>query len=145
MSIICNMVRFNLERTAYVKKKLLIFLATPVLILSLSGCAPLVVGAAVGAVGGYAASHDTIQGDSDKSYESLWNAAVRVAQIRGKIRREDAYSGTIQSDAESSLVWIRLSRLTRSTTRIRISARRYHFPNLALAQDLYVKIIEEAR
>jgi hypothetical protein len=128
-----------------VKKKLLFFLVAPVLIFSLSGCAPLVVGAACGAVGGYAASRDTIQGDSDKPYESLWNAAVRVAQIRGKIRREDSYSGTIQSDAESSLVWIRLIRLTRSTTRIRISARKYHFPNLALAQDLYVKITEEAR
>lgn len=139
------MARFSLERMAYVKKKLRFFLIVPVLILSLSGCAPLVVGAAVGAVGGYAASRDTIQGDSDKPYESLWDAAVKVAQIRGKIRREDAYAGTIQSDAESSLVWIRLIRLTRSTTRIMISARRYHFPNLALAQDLYVKIIEEAR
>ena len=129
----------------YVKNKFVFLLLAPLLIFNLSGCAPLVVGAAVGAVGGFAASRDTIQGDSDKPYESLWNAAVKVAQIRGKIRREDAYSGTIQSDAESTLVWIRLIRLTRSTTRIRISARRYHFPNLALAQDLYVKIIEEAR
>ena len=129
----------------YVKNKFAFFLLVTLLIFNLSGCAPLVVGAAVGAVGGFAASRDTIQGDSDKPYESLWNAAVKVAQIRGKIRREDAYSGTIQSDAESTLVWIRLIRLTRSTTRIRISSRRYHFPNLALAQNLYVKIIEEAR
>lgn len=127
------------------KNRPLFFLVASLSILNLSACAPLIVGAAVGAVGGYAASRDTIQGDSDKPYESLWNAAVRVAQIRGKIRREDAYAGTIQSDAESSLVWIRLIRLTHSTTRIRISARKYHFPNLALAQDLYVKIIEEAR
>ena len=127
------------------KKKLVFFLITPLLILNLSACAPLIVGAAVGAVGGYAATRDTIQGDSDRPYESLWNAALKVAQIRGKIRREDAYSGTIQSDAESSLVWIRLIRLTHSTTRIRISSRRYHFPNLALAQDIYIKIIEEAR
>ena len=102
------------------KKKLVFFLITPLLILNLSACAPLIVGAAVGAVGGYAATRDTIQGDSDRPYESLWNAALKVAQIRGKIRREDAYSGTIQSDAESSVVWIRLVRLTHSTTRIRI-------------------------
>jgi hypothetical protein len=128
-----------------VKKIFLIFLAISVLIFNLSGCAPLVVGAAVGAVGGYAASRDTVQGDSDKSYESLWNAAVKVAEIRGKIRREDANAGIIQADVESSLVGIRLIRLTRATTRIRVSARKYHFPNLALTQDLYVKIIEEAR
>ncbi|MGA2774812.1 MAG: DUF3568 family protein [Candidatus Omnitrophota bacterium] len=127
------------------KKIFLIFLAISVLIFNLSGCAPLVVGAAVGAVGGYAASRDTVQGDSDKSYESLWNAAVKVAEIRGKIRREDANAGIIQADVESSLVGIRLIRLTRATTRIRVSARKYHFPNLALTQDLYVKIIEEAR
>ncbi|MFA5275293.1 MAG: DUF3568 family protein [Candidatus Omnitrophota bacterium] len=128
-----------------VKKIFLIFLAIPVLIFNLSGCVPLVVGGAVGAVGGYAASKDTIQGDSDSPYESLWNAAVRVAEIRGKIRREDANTGIIQADIESSLVWIRLVRLTRATTRIRVSARKYHFPNLALAQDLYVKIIEQAK
>ena len=127
------------------KNKLFLFLAVPVIIFNLAGCAPLVVGAAVGAVGGYAATRDTIQGDSDRPYESLWNAAVKVAEIRGKIRREDANSGTIQVDVESSLVWIRLIKLTRATTRIRISARKYIFPNLALAQDLYVKIIEEAR
>jgi len=127
------------------KRKFSILLVTPVLILSLSGCAPLIVGAAVGAVGGYAASRDTIQGDTDKPYESLWSAAVRVAQIRGKIRREDAYTGIIQSDAESSVVTIRLIRLTHLTTRIRISARKGVFPNLSLAQDLYVKIVEEAR
>ena len=75
------------------KRKLLFFVVAPLLILNLAACAPLIVGAAVGAVGGYAISHDTIQGDSDKPYESLWNAAVKVAQIRGKIRREDAYSG----------------------------------------------------
>ena len=127
------------------RKNLLLILAAPVLIFNLAGCAPLIVGAAVGAVGGYAVSRDTIQGDSDKPYEALWNAALKVAEIRGKIRQEDVNAGMIRLDAESSIIEIRLIRLTRAATKIRISARRYHFPNLALAQDLYVKIIDQVR
>jgi hypothetical protein len=35
--------------------------------------------------------------------------------------------------------------LTRATTRIKISARKFHFPNLELAQDLFVKIVSGVR
>jgi hypothetical protein len=47
-------------------------------------------------------------------------------------------------EADSSKVWITFIRLTRATTRIRIAARKHHLPNLALAQDIYVKIVNEA-
>jgi len=129
------------------KVKKITFSILLVLFLScgLAGCVPLIVGGAVGAVGGYAVSKDTIQGDSDIPYDSLWNGAIRVAQIRGKIRKEDMNAGIIQADMESSIVWIKLSRLTQASTRIRVSARKYHFPNLALAQDVYVKIMDQSR
>lgn len=110
-----------------------------------SGCAPLIVGAAVGGVGGYAISKDTVQGDTDKPYESLWNAAITVSRIRGTIKQEDAMRGYIDFNIEAGRVWIRLIRLTHSTTRIRISARKFHLPDLSTAQDLYTKIMDEAR
>jgi len=126
-------------------KKAALILLTFILAANLAGCVPLIVGAGVGALGGYAASRDTIQGDSDIAYEQLWDSAVKVCEIRGKIRREDPNAGTIQADIESSIVWIKLTRLTRAATRLRISARKHHFPNLALAQDMYVKVLEQAR
>lgn len=112
---------------------------------AVSGCVPLIIGGAVGAVGAYAVSKDTIQGDTDKPYEGLWNSALTVSKIRGNIKEEDKARGYIALETDSSKVWIRLIRLTRATTRIRISARKLHLPNIDLAQDIYVKILEEAR
>ena len=127
------------------KKTALFYFLFPLFILSMSGCVALVVGGAVGALGGYAVSNDTIQADSDKPYEQLWNASLNVTRIRGAIRQEDAVRGYLEADIEKTKVWIRLSRLTQATTRVRISCRKYHFPNLGLAQDLFLKIMEEAK
>jgi len=121
-------------------------LAVFILSASLLGCAPiLIVGAAVGALGGYAASKDTIQGETDKAYDALWSSALSVAKIRGTVRYEDGMKGYLEFDADSSKVYIKLIRLTISTTRIRVSARKYHLPNLTLAQDIFVKVMEESK
>jgi hypothetical protein len=104
------------------------------------------VGAAVGGVGMYAASKDSMQGETDKSYEDLWDAAVRIAGIVGKIKKMDSTAGTIELDTiESSQIWIRVIRLTQATTRLRVSARRFKLPNLTLAQDVYLKIVNEVK
>lgn len=125
-------------------RKAILFLI-PCIFLSISGCAPLIIGSAVGALGGYAVSKDTIEGETDKSYDSLWEAALTVSKIRGQIKYENKTKGYIESEAESSKVYIRLIRLTASTTRLKVSARKYHFPNMILAQDIFVKIMEQAR
>jgi hypothetical protein len=123
-----------------------LYLMLPLLLLYISGCVPLIIGGAVGAVGGYAISKDTIQGDTDKPYDSLWNSALIVCKNRGIVREEDSLRGYIQADIENSRVVIRLIRLTQESNRIKIQARnKYRFPNLNLAQDLFVKIIEQAR
>ncbi len=116
-----------------------------VFICNTAGCVPLIVGATVGGVAVYAVSKDTVQGETDKTYDSIWNAALRVGKIRGTIKQENYTKGTIELEAESSRVYIRLFNLTRATTRLRVSARKYHMPNISLAQDMFVKIMEEAR
>jgi hypothetical protein len=68
-----------------------------------------------------------------------------IAKIRGAIKQADYGKGYIEAQADGSRIWIKVIRLTRATVRLKISARKYHLPNLDLAQDLYVKIIEEAR
>jgi len=127
------------------KKSFLAAVLALLVLASASGCVPLIVGGAVGALGGYAASKDSIQGETDKPYENLWNAALTVARIRGNIKQESYARGYIELETDTGQVWIRLIRLTRATTRLRISARRYHLPNLGLAEELFVKIMEEAR
>ncbi|MFA5114848.1 MAG: DUF3568 family protein [Candidatus Omnitrophota bacterium] len=114
-------------------------------VISTSGCAALIVGGAAGALGGYAISKDTIQSDTDTPYERIWDSALEVARMRGVIEEEDAPRGYLKAKIDNSEVWIRLARLTRATTRIRVSARRYHLPNLGLAEDLFVRIMEGAK
>ena len=118
----------------------------PLILISISGClAPIIVGGAVGVLGGYAISKDTVQSETDTPYDNLWNSAVQVARIRGVIEQEDSLRGYLKVKVEASEVQIRLVRLTRATTRMRISARRYHLPNLNLAEDIFVKIMEGAQ
>lgn len=126
-------------------KKIVCFFLAVSLLISAAGCAPLIIGAAVGGVGGYAVSKDTVQGETDKPYDILWNAALTVSKIRGTIKQEDALRGQIYFESDSGRVWVRLIRLTHATTRLRISARKFHLPNLELAQDMYTKIMDEAK
>ena len=125
--------------------KKIVLLLMPFVFIGISGCVPLIVGGTVGAVGGYAISKDTVQGETDRSYDSLWNAALTVSRIRGQIKFEDRTKGYIELTAESSKVYIRLIRVTEATTRLRVQAKKYHFPNLNLAQDIFVKIMEQAK
>lgn len=125
------------------KASVLLFILLSIF-LFLSGCASLIIGGAAGALGGYAISKDTIQGETDKSFNALWNSALLVSRIRGSIKQEDAAKGYIELESDGSRVWIKLTRLTRSTTRIRVSARKFHLPKIDLAQEIYAKIIEQA-
>ena len=125
--------------------KRMLSLLLGVLLLGTSGCAMLLVGVAAGGVGMYAASNDAIQGETDVAYATVWNSSLQVARIRGTISKEDAGAGLIELDAESSKVWIRVTRLTAATTRLRVAARKYKMPNVTLAQDIFIKIIDETK
>lgn len=125
-------------------KVIILLLCMTFVLLNIYGCWFLVGGAA-GAVGAYAAGNDTIQGETDRPYDSLWNAARNVGRIRGLIGAEDYTKGYIELKADSSKAWIRLIRLTHSTTRLKVSARKHRLPNLSLAQDIFTKIMEEAK
>lgn len=124
------------------KNRFLSFLAAALLIINISGCAPLIVGGAVGALGGYAASKDTIEANTDKPYDFLWDSVRMLAKYRGVIRQENVAQGSLELETESSRVWISLVRLTQATTKVKVRARKYGFPNLQLAQDIFVRIIE---
>lgn len=126
------------------KKLLALFVLIPFLVIGLVGCVPVFL-MAVGGVGVYAVSKDTIQGDTDTSYEALWDSALKVARIRGTIVQEDFNRGYIEIDAKPNKIWIQFVRVTSAATKIRVSARKYKLPNIDLAQEVFVKIVEESR
>jgi len=127
-------------------KRLWLLAGIGILSVAVSGCAPLLVGAAVGGAGVYAAGKDTTEGEIGRPYTDVWAAAVRVAGIMGTVTRQDVSSGVLElKTAESSKVWIRVMHLTRETSRLRVAARKYKLPHLVLAQDVYGKIANEAK
>ena len=126
------------------KKLLVLFVLMPFLVTGLSGCVPVFL-MAVGGVGVYAISKDTIQGDTDTPYEALWDSALKVARIRGTVLQEDFNRGYIEIDSKPNKIWIQFVRVTASATKIRVSARKYKLPNIDLAQEVFIKIIEEAK
>ncbi|MCM8801331.1 MAG: DUF3568 domain-containing protein [Candidatus Omnitrophica bacterium] len=127
------------------KKKIIPFVFILFVIVNLYGCW-FIVGGAVGAAGTYVMGKDSIQTETDRPYDLLWNTTLKVTRISGTITKEDSLHGLIEANIENSHVWIRLIRLTRATTRLRVSARtRMHLPNLSLAQKIFSKILEEAR
>jgi len=136
----------KIERKGFVKNTLLSLLITPFLLLFISGCVPLIVGGTLGAAGGYVISKDTVQGDTDVPYDSLWNAALEICGRQGTVKKEDYKRGSIEAiSTDSSLIWIKFIRMTQTATRIRVSSRRFHLPNLNLAQELFTKIIDQAK
>ena len=126
-------------------RKAIVFILLAVLSIGSAGCAALLVGVAAGGVGMYAASNDAIQGETDIAYDAIWAAAVSVSKIRGTVSKEDPAGGVIELDADSSKVWINVIHVTRATTRLRVASRKYKMPNVTLAQDIFMKIMEQAK
>jgi len=126
------------------KKSFALLLIIPFLAMGFCGCVPVFL-MAVGGVGVYAVSKDTIQGDTDTPYEALWDSALKVARIRGTVTQQDFNKGYIEFTASPNKVWIQFMRVTSASTKIRVSARKYKLPNIDLAQEVFVKIIEESK
>lgn len=112
---------------------------------SLCGCVMMLVGA--GAAGGYAVGRDYIQGEMEKSFDSVYTSALYIAEGLGIIESKysDSSVGKINAKVETSSLQIIVERLTRHAVRLRLKSRKNLLPNLDLAQRVYSSILEEAR
>ena len=108
--------------------------------LMFSGCVYLVIGS-VGALGGYAISSDTVQGTTEKDVHDVWEAAQSVVNIMGRITRQNEDSGRLEAIVDNSRVTIGVAQFTPKLARLTVKARKSFFPNIATAQDVYIKMI----
>jgi hypothetical protein len=106
------------------------------------GCVPLIIGG-VGVLGGYAISQDTIAADTSKDIEKLWQVSKDVASVMGLIKTADESTKTLQANIYSSVVIVRVEKVTDATNRIKVKARKYFLPNIGLAQKVFVKIMQK--
>ncbi len=109
---------------------------------SLTGCvaAPIILVGA-GAVGGYAISRDTFEGNTNKSQDELWDSANKVLSIMGSIDHSDRKRDELDGHVNGATVWITVIPVNASTTKLRIKARKNLLPAIGIAQDVYAKII----
>ena len=107
-----------------------------------SGCVFLVVGAA-GAVGGYAVSRDTFEGASSKGQQELMTAAHKVLSIMGTISDERPKDGEIVATVYGNHVVVDVIQINLTTSKLRVKARKAIFPRIAVAQEVYTKIMNQ--
>ncbi|MFH0877165.1 MAG: DUF3568 family protein [Candidatus Omnitrophota bacterium] len=123
-------------------KNLLQGFAVLLVLVQLAGCFWLVIGAA-GAVGGYAVTRDTIQGEYDVGYSDVWKSSVEVCGLFGIVNTKDSSIGTIQATVDGARVKIEVTQLTPEATRIKVKARKGIFPRLGTAEKVFVKIVQQ--
>ncbi|MFH1655649.1 MAG: hypothetical protein ABH954_03460 [Candidatus Omnitrophota bacterium] len=111
---------------------------------SLCGCWVFFVGSAVGALGGYAIGRDTIQGETDKDSDALWESAIEVLDSMDASEIDDSTKGKIQARIGTTKTIITIEQLTPNTARLKVKCRKKVLPNLTLSQKLYVRIIEHS-
>lgn len=128
-----------MKRVKVLKSKILIMLMIPFLLFS-SGCIYLVVGG-IGAVGGYVVSPDTVEGISDHEMSAVWDAAVEIVSIMGKIKEENKETGMISAVVAGSKVDINIISLSKGSVKLMIKSRKHKLPKISVAQDIFVKIM----
>ena len=106
----------------------------------LSGCVYMVIGG-VAAAGGYAVTRDTIQGETDKKFDDVWQAATDIVAVMGTVKSESYELGKLEGIVNGARVNLSVSQLTPSTVRLTVKARKFIFPSIANAQNIYVKIM----
>lgn len=111
--------------------------------LSLSGCATLIIGS-IAAAGGYAISQDTIQGETEKDFETVWQSAVDIVSIMGTISSQSQELGRISGIVNGAKITVHVTQLTSSTIRVKVKARKALFPSIANAQNIFIKIVNRA-
>ena len=119
-----------------------VILTFSICLISLSGCVALIIGG-VGAVGGYAVTRDTIQGEYDAKYSKAWIAASDVCSMLGTLSSKDKAKGTMEAFVERAKVKVDIIQLTPEAIRVKVKARKGLFPRLSVAEKVFVKIVQQ--
>ncbi|MCD4781707.1 MAG: hypothetical protein K8S27_14345 [Candidatus Omnitrophica bacterium] len=114
------------------------------LALSLSGCIYLIVGG-VGAVGGYIVSPDTVEGITDFGDITIWESAVEIVSIMGIISDQNEEAGLLIAKVNGAKVTITVMPIDSAKSKLTVKARKAFMPKINLAQDIFVKIVNNVR
>ena len=126
----------------HISKNLLVMALMVPLLASLSGCIYLVVGG-IGAVGGYIVSPDTVEGITENDIEAVWDTAVEMVSIMGLIEEKNEVGGMLLANINGAKITVTILSLSPTTTKVTVKARKAYLPKISIAQDVYVKIMNQ--
>jgi hypothetical protein len=106
-----------------------------------SGCIYIVVGG-IGAVGGYIVSPDTVEGITENDKELVWATAAKMISLMGLVQEENKDGGILVASVNGAKVVVTVVPLSPTTTKVIVKARKAYLPRIALAQDIFVKIMD---
>lgn len=106
----------------------------------LSGCAVLLLGG--GAAGGYAISKDSIEGVVDGRKDRIYKKALESVRSKGLVKTQNQELGEIEALVQESTVKVKIEQVTERSVKLRVSARKYKFPRIKIAQEVYTDIIK---
>lgn len=129
----------------WIKHKAAWALMLSILILPFNGCVYLVVGS-LGALGGYVASPDTVEGTIiDSNYDEVWRQAVVVVSHMGVLESRNEAGGMLEATIQGAQVKVTLFRVGTNSVKLTVKARRMLFPRIKIAQDVYIKIARDLK
>ncbi|MBL8014526.1 MAG: hypothetical protein JNN05_11840 [Candidatus Omnitrophica bacterium] len=115
---------------------------TSAVILTSAGCGIVVI-AGLGALGGYAISPDTVEGILGYSEAELFRSASDTLSIMGMVTEQSKGTGHVAATIAGVRVTVDVLPTSKSTTKLRVKARRWAFPKMSVAQEVYVKIVRK--
>lgn len=116
----------------------------PVILLLVSGCIPVIVGA--GAAVGYTLSNDSAIGEIKGEYRNLWDVATDVTEtMKAENVLSNESKGLIKAIISGYDVTIKIDQISQELQKLKVSARKYLIPKPHFAQKIFVKIVEELK
>ncbi len=125
-------------------KKFLLSIIGVAALVSLTGCAGLILGA--GTLGGAGLAMDTIRLERYVSMDQAWTATKEtLSEMNITIKAEDQAAGTIDANLDKTVITITLVEHDAKTVTIDVKARRKGLPQLQLAEQIIETINAKLR
>jgi hypothetical protein len=117
------------------------FISLILLSLFTSGCVLLLVGGGVAT--GYSLSGDSAEGVTNASFDKTWKATSKVFNTEGVVMLQDKERGYLEGMIGGIKMKAQLTKVSNSSTTLKISGRKNLMPKAKQAGEVYTKILKQ--
>lgn len=118
------------------------FLFLGLILCTLYGCAPVLIGGAA-AAGYIVVTQDYAATSVDTSYSRAWATALDEVRRLGTLEKSFQKLGEVHGVVQDSKIRIWIFKLTEKTVDIKVAARKNMLPNTELAQGILAAIVRK--